>query len=77
MQPLQFDDDTDINADTNADTNANANASERGTTFSHPCRCGGEFLICEQEMEEGVELVGCEGCSEIVRVLYQEVSDEE
>lgn len=49
---------------------------ERGS-FSSPCRCSGVYVITEDEMEEGVDTVGCSTCTLSVRVLYQEVEQEE
>ncbi|WVO15985.1 hypothetical protein L204_103650 [Cryptococcus depauperatus] len=43
------------------------------THFTYPCRCSGAFVITMEQLEEGVEVVGCEGCGEWVRVLYQVV----
>ncbi|KAK1921216.1 hypothetical protein DB88DRAFT_443485, partial [Papiliotrema laurentii] len=45
--------------------------------YSHPCRCSGEFVITHQDLEDGVEVVGCEGCGEWVRVGYEVVEDSE
>jgi len=38
--------------------------------YTYPCRCGMRFSITQQQLEFGFELVGCEGCSLHVRVLY-------
>lgn len=43
--------------------------------WTHPCRCGGFFIIEEQELEEGVHYIGCGGCSEVVWVGYEAVDD--
>ncbi|WVQ74547.1 hypothetical protein IAR50_004148 [Cryptococcus sp. DSM 104548] len=50
---------------------------EEPTHFVHPCRCGGEFLITTDQLEQGVDVVGCEGCGEWVRVGYEVVEEEE
>lgn len=39
--------------------------------YSHPCRCGHGFSITENDLEHGRDVVGCEGCSLLVRVTYQ------
>ncbi len=39
--------------------------------YSLSCRCGGEYVISETEMECGVEVVCCSTCTLCVRVLYQ------
>ncbi|KAF8713691.1 CSL zinc finger, partial [Rhizoctonia solani] len=46
----------------------------------HPCRCGNQFVIVEEELEKGVHYIGCTGCSEMVWVGYEAVdvmSDDE
>lgn len=43
--------------------------------FTYPCRCSGQFVISVEQLEEGVEVVGCEGCGEWVRVGYEVVED--
>ncbi|KDQ51130.1 hypothetical protein JAAARDRAFT_140717, partial [Jaapia argillacea MUCL 33604] len=39
--------------------------------WSYPCRCGGLYVIREEEMEKGQHLVGCNCCSEVVWVGYE------
>ncbi|KNZ58281.1 hypothetical protein VP01_1960g8 [Puccinia sorghi] len=39
--------------------------------FVFPCRCGGQFLIGEDLMEAGIDIIGCDGCSLAVKVEYQ------
>lgn len=45
--------------------------------YTFPCRCSSQFKITTKELEQGVEVVGCEGCSERCRVEYEEVLEEE
>ncbi|GAA5989722.1 hypothetical protein JCM11641_002182 [Rhodosporidiobolus odoratus] len=45
--------------------------------WTHPCRCSSEFKITRQELEDGIEVVGCQGCSERCRVEYEVVEEEE
>lgn len=45
--------------------------------YSHECRCSGEFVITLQDLEEGVEVVGCGGCGEWVRVGYEAIEEED
>ncbi|POW13079.1 hypothetical protein PSTT_03982 [Puccinia striiformis] len=42
-----------------------------GDRFVFPCRCGGQFLISENQMEADIEIIGCDGCSLTVKVEYQ------
>ncbi|TFK56347.1 hypothetical protein OE88DRAFT_1740870 [Heliocybe sulcata] len=44
--------------------------------WTYGCRCGGFYVITEQEMEEDKHLVGCGSCSEVVWVGY-EIAEEE
>ncbi|KAJ3152815.1 DnaJ sub C member 24 [Geranomyces variabilis] len=44
--------------------------------FSMPCRCGGSYVIREEELEDGVDIVGCSTCSLRIRVLYAEAEQE-
>lgn len=39
--------------------------------FTLSCRCGGQFMISEEQMESGVDIVGCDGCSLTIKVEYQ------
>lgn len=50
--------------------------NQRGdTVFQHPCRCGSRYILTlTQLVVEGVELVECQGCSEIIRVLWEDAS---
>jgi len=45
--------------------------------YTYPCRCSSQFKIFTKELEQGVEVIGCEGCSERCRVEYEEVIEEE
>jgi diphthamide biosynthesis protein 4 len=39
--------------------------------WTYPCRCGGVFTITEAEMDQGIHVLGCGGCSELVWVGYE------
>lgn len=39
--------------------------------YTHPCRCSGEFVITRQDLEDGIEVIGCGGCGEWVGVGYE------
>ena len=41
------------------------------THYTYPCRCSSSFVITHHDLEDGVEAVGCSGCGEWVRVLYE------
>lgn len=45
------------------------------THYTHPCRCGGVFLVRTEDLERGVDVVGCEGCGDWVGVGYDVVED--
>ncbi|WVQ94129.1 hypothetical protein IAU59_001207 [Kwoniella sp. CBS 9459] len=44
--------------------------------WSYPCRCSSTFVITLEQLEEGVEVIGCEGCGEWIRVGYQAVDED-
>ncbi|TYJ59184.1 hypothetical protein B9479_000173 [Cryptococcus floricola] len=64
-------------ASTTSGGTGEAEDEEEPTHFVHPCRCGGEFLITTEQLEQGVDVVGCEGCGEWVRVGYEVVEEED
>lgn len=39
--------------------------------YTHPCRCSSEFLVTRQDLEDGIEVVGCGGCGEWIGVGYE------
>lgn len=43
-----------------------------GATYTHDCRCGGQFWLAEDELREDAEsvLVPCCTCSAVIHVLY-------
>lgn len=41
------------------------------------CRCGGTYRITQDDLESGTHLVGCESCSEVIWVGYEEAEDED
>ncbi|SCZ89213.1 BZ3500_MvSof-1268-A1-R1_Chr9g10331 [Microbotryum saponariae] len=41
--------------------------------YTHPCRCSAEFRITLEQLEQGVQIVQCEGCSERCKVEYHVV----
>ncbi|GAA6043434.1 hypothetical protein JCM8097_002856 [Rhodosporidiobolus ruineniae] len=43
--------------------------------YTHPCRCSSEYRISLDELEAGVEVIVCEGCSERCRVEYEVVEE--
>jgi diphthamide biosynthesis protein 4 len=43
--------------------------------WRYPCRCGGAYVIDENEMETGQHLVGCWSCSETIWVGYEAVEE--
>lgn len=49
--------------------------SELQGYYTHPCRCSAVYRITLDQLEEGVDVVGCEGCGEWVGVGYMVVED--
>ena len=43
--------------------------------WSLTCRCGGMYKVTEDDLERGRHLVGCEDCSEVVWIGYENVED--
>lgn len=50
--------------------------SHNDSYYTHPCRCSGEFVITHEDLEAGVDVVGCGGCGEWVGVGYEVVQEE-
>lgn len=44
--------------------------AEGGGAYSAPCRCGGSYIITEDDLEGGVDVVCCSTCTLSIRVLY-------
>ncbi|KAL7414057.1 DnaJ domain-containing protein [Mrakia frigida] len=47
------------------------------TYYTHPCRCGFELLISREELEEGVDVIGCDGCGDWIGVGYEVLEESE
>lgn len=47
-----------------------------GCCFTKACRCGGVYVITEDELSDGRNVVECSMCSLEVMVTYVEVSEE-
>ncbi|KAI9006028.1 DNAJ heat shock N-terminal domain-containing protein [Gaertneriomyces semiglobifer] len=50
---------------------------ESSATFSYGCRCGGEYLVTEDDLSSGVQMVGCDSCSLTIHVLYEAAISED
>ncbi|KAF8933235.1 hypothetical protein EDD21DRAFT_405774 [Dissophora ornata] len=50
---------------------------EETGVYSSPCRCSGEYVVSEDELELGVDTVVCSTCSLIVRIHYEAAEDDE
>lgn len=50
---------------------------DENTHWTYQCRCGGVFRLAEDDLEQDVHLIGCDGCSETVWASYEvEVLDD-
>ncbi|RIA88216.1 hypothetical protein C1645_775532 [Glomus cerebriforme] len=49
--------------------------NEETKLYSLPCRCSGNYIITEQDLEKGANITGCTNCSLKIHVLY-EIIDE-
>ncbi|KAI8064449.1 DnaJ domain-containing protein [Gongronella butleri] len=50
---------------------------EEKREFQLLCRCSGTYTITEDELEDGIDTVTCNNCSLRIRVLYEEVQDDD
>ncbi|KAG0018650.1 Diphthamide biosynthesis protein 4 [Podila clonocystis] len=50
---------------------------EESSVYTSPCRCSGEYVISEDELELGVDTVVCSTCSLIVRIHYEVADDDD
>lgn len=48
---------------------------EEPTHYTHPCRCSALYTITTAQLEDGVDIVGCDGCGDWIRVGYEVVED--
>ncbi|KAI0095060.1 hypothetical protein BDY19DRAFT_1081067 [Irpex rosettiformis] len=44
--------------------------------WTYGCRCGGAYVIMEQDLEKGQHLVGCNSCSEVIWAGYELVTED-
>lgn len=44
--------------------------------FTLECRCGQDYAVTVDDLEAGVDVVGCPGCGEYVGVEYEVVEEE-
>lgn len=63
VQPDQIDDDE--------------NDESEPSHYTHPCRCSGTFTITTAQLEQGIDLIQCDGCTERCRVEYEVVEEED
>lgn len=52
--------------------------SERAEAYYYPSRCGDDFRVGVEQLEagNGEVVLGCEGCTERIRVVYEIASEE-
>ncbi|RDD41071.1 DPH4-like protein [Trichoplax sp. H2] len=43
--------------------------------YSYDCRCGGCYIISENNLEAGIDIAPCTTCTLAVRVLYSVIND--
>ncbi|KAM9963844.1 hypothetical protein ACTFIW_007100 [Dictyostelium discoideum] len=44
---------------------------EENSEYVYPCRCGDHYIITEDQLSEGSDVVCCSGCSLSIKVIYQ------
>lgn len=54
------------------DMSHRVNDEENSFCSEYPCRCGGTFVVPEEDLSETASslLVQCQNCSLVIRVLY-------
>lgn len=50
--------------------------NEEEKSFFLECRCSGTYEITENDLENDIDIVGCNNCSLKIRVLYEVLEDE-
>eukprot|EP01102_Stenamoeba_stenopodia_P003491 TRINITY_DN1354_c0_g1_i1.p4 TRINITY_DN1354_c0_g1~~TRINITY_DN1354_c0_g1_i1.p4 ORF type:complete len:150 (-),score=35.55 TRINITY_DN1354_c0_g1_i1:39-488(-) len=45
--------------------------SEEAVSYSWACRCGCSYVVTEDQLAAGQDVVSCSGCSLHIRVLYE------
>ncbi|CAO3623828.1 unnamed protein product [Cunninghamella blakesleeana] len=48
---------------------------EKSASFLLKCRCSGIYQITEEELEDGIDIIGCDNCSLKIRVIYDIIED--
>ena len=51
-------------------TDDNEDGDDDPDFYTYECRCSGVFVVIREQLENGVEVVDCDGCSERCRVEY-------
>ncbi|CAO3609272.1 unnamed protein product [Cunninghamella echinulata] len=51
--------------------------NEELASYSLKCRCSGIYYITEEELEDGIDIIGCDNCSLKIRVIYDVVDDDD
>ncbi|CAO1614426.1 unnamed protein product [Parajaminaea phylloscopi] len=58
---------------TGGDSQRNNSDGDGDDTFQHPCRCGSSYLVTSSQLvDDGIDLVECQGCSEVIRVVWRD-----
>jgi diphthamide biosynthesis protein 4 len=63
-----------INADVDLD---DMEYEEQECVYSLMCRCSGYYVISENDLEQGNDVICCDNCSLRIRVLYDVVEDDD
>ena len=61
---------------TEASASAMVEEWEEWATYTYPCRCGGMYKLTTDDLENGHHLIGCESCSEVIWIGYEEVVEQ-
>jgi len=50
--------------------------SYENAAFSTACRCGAQICVTEAQLDNGIDIVPCEGCSTLFRILFDVVDED-
>lgn len=48
---------------------------EEPVRYTLLCRCGQDYVVTVEDMENGIDVVGCPGCGEYIGVDYEVVEE--
>lgn len=71
-QVVSLDEFTAVETVTEIGSGTGMEMADSAQEWRYGCRCGGTYRITQDDLENGTHLVGCESCSEVIWVGYEE-----